>query len=385
VPGQPVSTSFTIQATTQDGVSATDSTTSVVTTRTVIGSLTISQQLELIYLAYFNRSADSGGLAFWSGQDSQARGGGQSAAAALTNVANSFAPQPETVAIYGFLAPLVAGGTVDLSTAAARAGLNAFIGSVYQNLFGHAADPAGQAYWAGQVINGAVGLGAAALAIANGATGSDATELRNKVTVALDFTTRTAAAGLGTTTPLANSFVTAARSVLSGVDGVALNDASVTAAQAATTAYIAKPAGVQAAAPGSAAESETPLTISVSNSVIDPGAGDVSMAFLPGAGGDTLVLHANGVVRIQGFDPASDVLDVRSLLREANVDLAVEHGASAGYFTILDQGTDAMLRFDPAGHGGGGTIAVLQGLGSAITTVNDLAGATRTQGAILLT
>ena len=62
------------------------------------------------------------------------------------------------------------------------------------NMFDHAADPAGAAYWLGQITTGAVGLGSAILAIANGATGTDATEVQNKISVALDFTTRTAAA-----------------------------------------------------------------------------------------------------------------------------------------------------------------------------------------------
>lgn len=37
------------------------------------------------------------------------------------------------------------------------------------------------------------------------------------------------------------------------------------------------------------------------------------------------------------------------------------------YLTVVDQGADALLRFDPAGHGGGSTVVVLQGLGSTVT------------------
>jgi len=50
----------------------------------------------LIYIGYFNRSADAGGFSFWEGQDATAQAGGQSAGVAVTNIANSFAPQPET-------------------------------------------------------------------------------------------------------------------------------------------------------------------------------------------------------------------------------------------------------------------------------------------------
>ncbi len=99
----------------------------------LLEGLSVNQQLELIYIAYFNRAADSAGLTYWAGQNTQAQNGGQSAAAALTNIANSFTPQPETIALYPFL-----GENLDLTTPAGQAGLNAFISSLYMNLFGHA-------------------------------------------------------------------------------------------------------------------------------------------------------------------------------------------------------------------------------------------------------
>jgi hypothetical protein len=88
----------------------------------LVGGFNVNQQLELIYLAYFNRAADSTGYSFWGGQNTQAQNAGQSATAALTNIANSFAPQAETAAIYSFLAPLLSGGTINLNTPTAQAG-----------------------------------------------------------------------------------------------------------------------------------------------------------------------------------------------------------------------------------------------------------------------
>jgi phospholipase/lecithinase/hemolysin len=336
----------------------------------LLGGLSVNQQIELIFIAYFNRAADGGGNTFWGGQDSQAQARGQSAAVAISNIANAFAPQPETVAIYSFLAPLVSGGTINLNTPATQAGLTAFIGSVYQNLLNRAVDSAGQNYWVGQITTGAVGLGAAALAIANGATGADAIELQNKIAVALDFTTRSAAANLGETSPLASTFLTAARGVLSGVDGVSLNDASVTAGMAAMTAYIASAAtGHQTEV---ASVDPTVITISGMAQAIDPGAGSHTIQFLAGSGGDTLVLHAGGADQVSGFDPATDVLDLRSLLSEANVSMNGGINWLGNYLTITDQGTNALLSFDPTGHGGGSTIAVLLGLGSTVTGLNTL-------------
>jgi hypothetical protein len=205
----------------------------------LIGGLNFNQQLELVYIAYFDRAADGGGFAFWGGQNLQGQESGQSAALALTNIANSFALQPETYALYPFLST----PDLNLNTPAAQAGLTSFITSLYENLFDRAPDAPGEAYWVGQLTSGAVGLGAAALAIASGATGADVIEVQNKIAVALDFTTRTAAAGLGETAPLPASFHTAAQTVLSGVDGATLNDASVTAGINRTTAYISDPTG----------------------------------------------------------------------------------------------------------------------------------------------
>ena len=148
----------------------------------------------MIYIGYYNRAADAGGFYFWEGQDATAQADGQSAAVALTNIANSFTPQAETIAIYPFLS----NPTPNFSNPTVQAGLTTFLENVYKNLFGHAADSGGLSYWTGQIETGAVGLGAAVLAISGGAQGSDATILQNKITVALEFTSLTNAADLPT-------------------------------------------------------------------------------------------------------------------------------------------------------------------------------------------
>jgi hypothetical protein len=211
----------------------------------VLSAFSLAQQTELIYIGYFDRSADGSGFGFWEGQDANAQAGGQSAALALTNIANSFTPQAETIALYPFLA----NPNPNFSDPTVQAGLSTFIENVYSNLFGHAADSGGLAYWVGQIETGAVGLGAAVLAIANGAQGSDATSLQNKTTVALDFTNLTKAANL----PINTAFFAEAKSVLVGVDGISLNDASVAAAEAAIAPWIAShPQGALVGVVGSA-------------------------------------------------------------------------------------------------------------------------------------
>ena len=337
----------------------------------LLDNLSLNQQLELIYIAYYNRAADEGGFSFWGGQNATAQANGQSASLALTNIANSFAPQAETDALY----PILGTPDLNLQTAAAQAGLTTFIGNVYSNLFDRTADTAGQAYWVGQITSGAVGLGAAALAIANGATGSDAIEVQNKIAVALDFTTRTAASGLGVTPPYPSSFLPAARSVLAGVDGTSLNDASVTAGEAATTTFISSAPTAIVATGGalSASSANDQITISTSNSVTDPGAGSFTIQFATGVSGDTLVLHSGGPDQIIGFNPAAgDVLDLSSLLAGARLTAQEVLPNLGSYFTISDQGADAVLQFDPLGHGNGSAVAVLKNLGGDVTSLGVL-------------
>jgi hypothetical protein len=181
--------------------------------------------------------------------------------------------------------------------------------------------------------------------------------------------------------------------------------AFLTAAANGTVAYgpeLTKefPSGSQGAAAGSSdgtvtvtdveigngdGASTTPISIGlpmeivgVSNQTIDPGASGYTIQFVGSDSGDTLVLHTGGTDQISGFDPTTDHLDVGALLTEANVNLNGDIAALGDYLTVVDQGPNALLNFDPTGHGGGSTVAVLQGLGSVVTSVSSMVS----QGAI---
>ena len=115
------------------------------------------------------------------------------------------------------------------------------------------------------------------------------------------------------------------------------------------------------------------ITISASNSVIDPGVGSYKMQFLSGIRNDTVVLHAGGSDEISGFNiGAGDVLDLRTLIGEMHLNLATVAAKIGSYVTVFDQGANAQLLFDPSGNHGGSVVAMLDGLGSTITKLADL-------------
>jgi hypothetical protein len=106
--------------------------------------------------------------------------------------------------------------------------------------------------------------------------------------------------------------------------------------------------------------------------LIDPGTGGHTIQFLPDASADTLVLHSGAADQVTGFDPSTDILDFHSLLTESGVALNGDFASLGSYVTITDQGTDSLVTLDPAGHGGGGTVAVLGGLGGTVTRLDTL-------------
>jgi hypothetical protein len=186
----------------------------------ILESLTPSEEIAAIYVGYFDRAPDAGGFAFWEGQYVTATaapptGRGLSTDQALTAIANSFAPQAETLALYPFLAS----GPLSPSSQADVAGVQALVASVYNNLFDravNAATDAGAQYWVHALLNGQVALGQAVLDIANGAIGSDAQVVLNKVIVSDYFAAATASAGLGVSSVPA-ALLAEAHAVLIGI------------------------------------------------------------------------------------------------------------------------------------------------------------------------
>ena len=204
-------------------------------------SMTATQAQQL-YVAYFNRPADTLGLAYWTGKPAA-----QASAA--------FSTSAEYTATFA-----------GMSNAQ-------IINAIYTNLFGRPADDlAGLTFWANHLTNGTMTVSNAVTSIAAAAKGTDLTAYNNKVTAASAFTAAldTAAEVIAYSGTAANN---AAKTWLSGVT----TDATLTAATT-TAALNASISGVTAA--GTAAVAITPINIALTVNQ------DVGAGFTGGGGND---------------------------------------------------------------------------------------------------
>ena len=119
--------------------------------------------VQQLYVAYFNRPADVGGLNYWESVV-DAQGG------STTAVSAAFSHSAEYTAAY------------------AGKSSTQIVDQVYQNLFGRGAEPAGLQYWALLLDQGAITVSNVVTQIAAGAQGTDATAYTDKVAAATAFT-----------------------------------------------------------------------------------------------------------------------------------------------------------------------------------------------------
>jgi hypothetical protein len=181
-----------------------------------------TNQVEAVYVAYFGRAGDGPGFTYWTNFFGSQVGAGKPTAGTAIAIADSFAVQPEALAKYSLLAtpPNLTNTTSPVTIASVQS----FINTVYQDLFGHAADATGLAFWQNAILTSKVSIGSAVYIIANGATGNDATILTNKITAAVSFTTDT----VSFNTPVNSTLLTAAGQA---VTPVGLDPATVSTSQ----------------------------------------------------------------------------------------------------------------------------------------------------------
>jgi hypothetical protein len=125
---------------------------------------TYYNDLQKLYVAYFNRPADPGGLAFWEGVVEKANGN-------TAAVSAEFAKSPEYKDAFK-------GQTNEQ-----------IVDTIYKNIFGHAADATGKAFYAKALTENRITVDLVVKDIAGGAQGTDLTAFNNKVKAAEAFTT----------------------------------------------------------------------------------------------------------------------------------------------------------------------------------------------------
>jgi len=186
-----------------------------------------AQEVQKLYVAYFNRPADTLGLAFWMNSTPAA-------------ASAAFSTSAEYAATYA-----------GMSNAQV-------VSAIYTNLFGRAAEPAGITYWGGLLQSGAISVSNAVTQIAGGAQGTDLAAYNSKVTAATAFTTAldTSAEIVGYSGTTANN---AAKAWMNGITDAA----SATAATVATVLNAS--IGTVVAAATTAGGSTVALTTGVDN------------------------------------------------------------------------------------------------------------------------
>ncbi|PQP00944.1 hypothetical protein C5614_05150 [Massilia phosphatilytica] len=124
---------------------------------------TYYENIQKLYVAYFNRPADTAGLAYWEGVVEAAKGD-------TTAVSAAFAADTEYKTAYAGMS------NADI------------VNKVYMNLFGRPAEAAGKDYWAKALDNKTITIDQVVTAIASGAQDTDLVAYNNKVKAATAFT-----------------------------------------------------------------------------------------------------------------------------------------------------------------------------------------------------
>ncbi|MEH3022044.1 MAG: cellulase family glycosylhydrolase [Pseudomonas oryzihabitans] len=175
--------------TTAGAAAGTGATTGTAANAATSSKLTTVQQL---YLAYYGRAADAGGLSYWASR--------LASDLSVEQVAAIFAANGESTALYGSLSGA------------------ALVNKVYQTLYGRSADSGGSAYWSSRLANGVTSRANLPLEVMRSSIGDDKTAFDKKVNTAL-------AQGSTTTTPTPAASVQPVQNVAQPVANGAVSSA----------------------------------------------------------------------------------------------------------------------------------------------------------------
>ncbi|MCJ8508743.1 DUF4214 domain-containing protein [Rhizobium lemnae] len=146
--------------------------------------------IQKVYIAYFNRPADSGGLSFWTSAISSGK-------MTLEQLTSSFATTDEYRSLYS------------------GSSASDVVKKVYNNLFGRDPESGGLQFWSTELQSGHISIGNVAYTALSSALGSDKTTIDNKADAAATFTS--SLAGKGGDSAYAGTVLANARTWLSTI------------------------------------------------------------------------------------------------------------------------------------------------------------------------
>tara|TARA_Y100000991_G_scaffold43719_1_gene30877 strand:- start:8309 stop:13648 length:5340 start_codon:yes stop_codon:yes gene_type:complete len=315
--------------------------------------------VQRLYVAYFNRPADPASLAVYEAMLPSDRAATQ---AELQAVAEQyFSPSAEYASRYD-----------GLSNAE-------IINTMYNNLFGRDAEPAGLLSWTGKLDSGAETFASIALQLSFSAQGTDADAVAAKITAANAFTTEVASTSANIIGFSGMDAAASSRSWLATVT----DDATATSAVAGVTSAV------------SSAIAANP-TVGAANETITLTAGvDAGTAFSGGAGDDTYNagLTAAGGNTLNALDDIDGGIGTDTL--NATIATTATPGGMANVENLNTTFTAAvtlnatnmagMTAISNIGSTAAGTISNLEGTGAAVTIADNAVGATFAYKAAALT
>ncbi|WP_374360761.1 beta strand repeat-containing protein [Pseudoduganella danionis] len=293
--------------------------------------------IQQLYVAYFGRPADAGGLAFWEGKVAAANG-------STAAISAAFAASAEYTTAYA--------GKSAVET----------VNQVYVNLFGHDADPSGLLFWANALQNKLITIDNVVTAIATGAQGTDKVAYDSKVAAATAFT-----AALDTTAEIlgySTAAIPAAKAFIATVTDEATLETAVAAIDTTVATVVA------AGTPATPATTFTLTTGVDSGSAFKGGAGDDTFN---GTTGTTTLTALDNLDGGAGTDTLNYIqtatISVPASVKVANIEKVVM--SSGADITADASGWTGLTDFTAAGTGGVNVTVA----GANVITTDSLAGA----------
>ncbi len=315
--------------------------------------------VQRLYVAYFNRPADPASLAVYEAMLPSDRAATQAELQAIAE--QYFSPSAEYASRYD-----------GLSNAE-------IINTMYNNLFGRDAEPAGLLSWTGKLDSGAETFASIALQLSFSAQGTDADAVAAKITAANAFTTEVASTSANIIGFSGMDAAASSRSWLATVT----DDATATSAVAGVTSAVSS---AIAANPSVGAANETiTLTAGVdAGTAFSGGAGDDTYnAGLTAAGGNTL----NALDDIDG-GIGTDTLNATIATTATPGGMANVENLNTTFtaaVTLNATNMSGMTAITNIGSTAAGTISNLEGTAAAVTIADNGVGATFAYKAAALT